>query len=86
MFADVAPKVLAAWRARAAVESPSHLRAHSVEVTLTLLAALVHCRSWEITEALVTLLLRTVHAIEAPAAPTVPPVMAGDLEIAAHQP
>jgi hypothetical protein len=65
LFADVAPKVLAAWRARAAVESPSHLRAHSVEVTLTLLAALVHCRSWEITDALVTLLLCTVHAIEA---------------------
>lgn len=65
LFADVAPKVLAGWRARAAVESPSHLRDHSVEVTLTLLAALVHCRSWEITDALVTLLLRTVHAIEA---------------------
>ncbi|MEV4186248.1 DUF4158 domain-containing protein, partial [Streptosporangium canum] len=26
LFADVAPKVLASWRARAAVESPSHLR------------------------------------------------------------
>jgi hypothetical protein len=65
LFADVAPKVLAVWRARAALESPSHLRSHSVEVTLTLLAALVHCRGWEIADALVTLLLRTVHAIEA---------------------
>jgi hypothetical protein len=37
LFADVASKVLAAWRTRAAVESPSHLRDHSVEVTLTLL-------------------------------------------------
>ncbi|WP_433258326.1 DUF4158 domain-containing protein [Streptosporangium sp. CA-135522] len=65
LSADVAPKVLAAWRARAAVESPSHLRDHSDELTVTLLAALVHCRAWEITDALVTLLLRTVHAIQA---------------------
>ncbi|GAA2858054.1 Tn3 family transposase [Streptosporangium fragile] len=64
-FADVAPKVLVGWRARAAVEPPSHLREHSDELTVTLLAALVHCRSWEITDALVTLLLRTVHAIAA---------------------
>ena len=27
-FADVAPQVVAGWRARAAVESPSHLRTH----------------------------------------------------------
>ncbi|MEU7872602.1 hypothetical protein [Dactylosporangium sp. NPDC049140] len=60
LFADVAAKVLAGWRARAALESRSHLREHSDELTLTLLAALVHCRTWEITDALVT-----VHAIEA---------------------
>jgi hypothetical protein len=65
VFADVAPKVVAGWRARAAVESPSHLRGHPDEVMLTLLAALESCRSWEITDALVTLLLRTVHGIEA---------------------
>ncbi|MEU4332667.1 hypothetical protein [Nonomuraea dietziae] len=29
LFADVAPKVLAGWRFRAAVESPSHLRTRS---------------------------------------------------------
>ena len=28
VFAGIAPKVVAAWRARAAVESPSHLRSH----------------------------------------------------------
>ena len=28
LFADVAPTVVAGWRARAAVESPSHLREH----------------------------------------------------------
>jgi hypothetical protein len=65
LFADVPPKVLAGWRARAAVGSPSHLRGHGDELTVTLLAALMHCRTWEITDALVTLLLRTVHAIEA---------------------
>ncbi|MDL4772889.1 hypothetical protein [Actinomadura xylanilytica] len=31
LFADVAPKVLAAWRARAAVEAPSHMRTHPRE-------------------------------------------------------
>jgi hypothetical protein len=63
LFADVAPKVLAGWRARAAVESPSHLRRHADQLQLTLLAALVYCRSWEVTDALVTLLLRIVHSI-----------------------
>lgn len=33
LFADVAPKVVAAWRARAAVESPSHLRDQRVTRT-----------------------------------------------------
>ena len=65
LFADVAPKVVAAWRARAAMESPSHLRDHGDEMTVTLLAALVYCRTWEITDALVTLLLRVVHSIGA---------------------
>lgn len=48
-----------------AVESPSHLREHSGELTLTLLAALAYCRTWEVTDAPVTLLLWIVHAIEA---------------------
>jgi hypothetical protein len=30
LFIDVAPKVVAGWRARAAVEPPSHLRTHPV--------------------------------------------------------
>ncbi|MFI0450127.1 DUF4158 domain-containing protein [Actinomadura sp. 6N118] len=41
LFADVVPKVLAAWRARAAVEAPSHMRTHPRELTVLLLAALV---------------------------------------------
>ncbi len=65
LFAGVAPKVLAGWRARAAVEAPSHLREHPPQLTLTLLAALVHVREREITDALVDLLIATVHRIGA---------------------
>jgi len=65
LFADVAPKVLAGWRTRASVESPSHLRAHAVELRLTLLAALLHAREREITDILVDLLISTVHRINA---------------------
>jgi hypothetical protein len=38
LFADVAPKVLAGWRTRAAVESPSHLLDHPAPLRLTLVA------------------------------------------------
>jgi hypothetical protein len=44
VFVDVAPKIVTGWRGRAAVESPSHLRDHPPQVTLTLLAALLFCR------------------------------------------
>lgn len=53
VFADVAPRAVTAWRAQVAVESPSHLRGHSPEVTVTLLAALLHCLEREITDTLV---------------------------------
>ncbi|KKC04333.1 Tn3 family transposase [Mycobacterium nebraskense] len=65
VFADVAPQIVTGWRGRAAVESPSHLRAHSHEVALTLLAALLFCRCREITDTLVELLCSTVHRINA---------------------
>ncbi len=65
LFADVAPRVLASWRARAAVESPSHLRAHPRPLMLVLLAALLHTRQQEITDTLVELLISTVHRIGA---------------------
>ncbi len=65
LFADVAPKVVAAWRARAAVESPSHLRTHPMPLRLTLLAALLQEREREITDTLVDLLIATVHRISA---------------------
>jgi hypothetical protein len=63
LFADVPPKVLDGWRARAAVEAPSHLRRHAEPLTVTLLAALVHQREREITGVLVELLIATVHRI-----------------------
>ncbi|MFF2518261.1 Tn3 family transposase [Streptomyces sp. NPDC058086] len=65
LFVDVAPKVVAGWRARAAVESPSHLRTHPVPLRVTLLAALLHEREREITDTLVELLISTVHRIGA---------------------
>jgi hypothetical protein len=63
MFDDIAPKVLAGWRA--AAEAPSHLRSHPPEVMVTLLAAYLYCRQREITDALVDLLIATVHRINA---------------------
>ena len=65
VFAGIAPKVIAGWRDRAAVEFPSHLRDHSEEVKVTLLAALLYCRGREITDTLVDLLIATVHKINA---------------------
>ncbi|GAA0966979.1 hypothetical protein GCM10009555_010050 [Acrocarpospora macrocephala] len=50
LFADVAPKVLASWRARVAAEAPSHLRFHPHDIKVTLLAAYLYCRSREITD------------------------------------
>ncbi|HVB46112.1 MAG TPA: DUF4158 domain-containing protein [Streptosporangiaceae bacterium] len=68
LFAGVAPKVVSGWRARAAVESPSHLRCRlptSPQSTATLLAALLAEREREVTDSLVDLLIATVHRIGA---------------------
>jgi hypothetical protein len=65
LFADVAPKVLAGWRARVAAEAPSHLRSHPPEIMVTLLAAYLYCRQREITDALADLLIATGHRINA---------------------
>ena len=61
----VAPKVIAAWRARAAVEALSRLRDHPRLLMLTLLAALLYERQPEITDTLADLLISTVHRIGA---------------------
>ncbi|HEX3308196.1 MAG TPA: DUF4158 domain-containing protein, partial [Streptosporangiaceae bacterium] len=65
LFADVAPKVLAGWRARVAAEAPSHLRSHPHQIAVTLLATYLYCRQREITDALADLLIATVHRINA---------------------
>jgi hypothetical protein len=65
IFADIAPKILAAWRARVAAEAPSHLRSHPHDIKVTLLAAYLYCRGREITDTLVDLLIATVHRINA---------------------
>lgn len=65
MFGDIAPNIVAAWRARAAVESPSHLRTHPEALPMTLMAALLREREREITDTLVDLLISTVHRVGA---------------------
>ncbi len=65
LFAGIAPLVLKEWRDQAMTESPSHTRGHPVELRIALLSALLYCRRREITDALVNLLLSTVHRIGA---------------------
>jgi len=65
LFVDVAQSVIAQWRSRASVESPSHLRSHPYELRLSMLAALLVVREREIIDALVDLLIATVHRIRA---------------------
>ncbi len=65
LFDGTTPSLLDSWVRRASIESPSHLRRHRPALTLTLLAALVHRREQQIIDALVELLIATVHRIGA---------------------
>lgn len=65
LFADTAPKVLAGWRQQAAGGVAAHLRRREPQARLTLLAALLVEREREVTDALVDLLIATVHRIGA---------------------
>jgi hypothetical protein len=60
LFAGAPEVMVAAWRARAAVEYPSDLRDRPRVVRVTLLAALCWCRMSELTDSLVDLLLGIV--------------------------
>lgn len=62
---DVAPAIIERWRNRAAVESPSHLRTHRDELRWSLLATMLVVRERELVDALVDLLIATVHRIGA---------------------
>ncbi len=65
LFADLAPKVLTAYRQRAVAEELFELRRHPADIRYTLLAVYCHLRRQEITDNLVDLLIDIVHAIGA---------------------
>ncbi len=65
LFTGIDARIVAGWRARAAVESPVHLREHPQPTKLALLCALLHLREREVTDALAQLLISTVHRINA---------------------
>lgn len=65
LFRDSAPRVVRAYRRRAASESPSSLRAHPPAVRHTLLACLCFMRLREVTDGLVEVLLQIVHNVGA---------------------
>ena len=56
LFAEIAPQALAVYHQRAAIETPSDLRAHPDAIRFTLLAALCYERQREVTDSLVGLL------------------------------
>jgi hypothetical protein len=79
LFADTSEKVLAAWRARAARQYPSDLRAMAAPTRLTLLAVLCWVRTAELTDGLVDLLIQLVHRINARAERSVEGEMIAEL-------
>ncbi len=80
LFAGYSERLVAAWRARAAVSYPSHLLASPTSVRLTLLAALCWSRTSEITDALVELLIRLVLKINTRAERKVEKAIFADLK------
>ncbi|MGX6607486.1 Tn3 family transposase [Micromonosporaceae bacterium Da 78-11] len=60
---DVAVKVVAEWEHTALIESPSHVRRRAEPVQVAMLVALLLARQQQITDALVQLLISTVHRI-----------------------
>ena len=65
LFDGIDARIIAGWRARAAVESPVHLREHPSATKLALLCALLYTREREVTDSLAQLLISTVHRINA---------------------
>jgi Domain of unknown function (DUF4158) len=79
-IAMLAPKVVQAYRDRAAVEAPYELRRHPEPLRLTLLAAFCQLRSRELTDILVDLLLDLIHRIGAKAERKVDKELLDDLK------
>lgn len=63
LFANIPPKIIAHYRRRASVETPRELRRHPASIRYTLVAAFCSCRSQEITDSLVELLVQIIHRI-----------------------
>jgi TnpA family transposase len=80
LFTGVSEKLIAAWRARAVSQYPSHLRASARPVRLTLLAALCWMRTSELTDSLADLLIALVHKINAKAEQRVEGELVNDLK------
>jgi Domain of unknown function (DUF4158) len=80
LFGTVAPKVMQAYRDRAAVEAPYELRRHHDPLRMTLLAAFCHLRRRELTDTLVDLLLDLIHRLGAKAERKVERALLEDLK------
>jgi hypothetical protein len=67
LFDHLGPKVLQAYRQRAAVKAPYELRRHPKALRMTLLSVFGHCRQRELTDSLVDSLIELIHRIGAKA-------------------
>jgi hypothetical protein len=63
LFTDISAQVLQTYAARAAMEYPSHLRAHPEPIRYTLVAAFCWLKSLDVTDNLVDLLIQMIHGI-----------------------
>jgi hypothetical protein len=63
LFTDISAQVLQTYAARAAMEYPSHLRAHPDPIRYTLVAAFCWLKSQEVTDNLVDLLIQMIHGL-----------------------
>lgn len=61
LFKDIPPKLIERYAKRAAVEEPFELRRHWRSLKATLMTAFLHCRSQDLTDHIVDLLVETVH-------------------------
>ncbi len=80
LFAGLSPRVVQAYRQRAAAEPPSELRTHADAVRATLVSALCLVRGQELTDGLIDLLIGLVHKIGATAERKVEKELLDDLK------
>jgi len=63
LFIDVPPKIIRTLRQRAISEDLTEIRRHPLHIRYTLLAAFFWCRSREITDNLIELMIQIIHRI-----------------------